>query len=212
MALINGIYVFIDGDGENVTKDVERSEHPIEDGSVITDHVRRKPIELSLSGKIVKRGEVAASTTIKQIEKLKDSGTLITYVGRNALSNMQITSFQTGHPNSVWGGCTFSMTMKETEIAKPSYPISKNKGGTQQVSKNQENKVYHTVKKGDNCWNLVTKQYKTTVFYDDGEPIPNLTPMQKCEHIMALNPNAFSRKGDFRTLQIGKKIFVGFRK
>lgn len=204
MALINGIYVFIDGDGENVTKDVERSEHPIEDGSVITDHIRRKPIELSLSGKIVKRGEVAANTTIQQIEKLKDSGTLITYVGRNALSNMQITSFQTGHPNSVWGGCTFSMTLKETEIAKPSYTATTKKGGTQQVSKGENENVYHTVKKGDCIWNLVTKQYKTL------KPKYSKT-MDKCNWVMQQNPSAFSRKGDFRTLQIGKKILIGMR-
>ena len=117
MALINNIWVFVSGDGENVTKDVERSEHPIEDGSVITDHVRRKPIELSLSGKIVKRDNVEASEALRQIERLKNSGSLITYVGRNAMSNLQITSFSTCHPNSVWGGCTFSMTLKETEIA-----------------------------------------------------------------------------------------------
>lgn len=60
--------MFISSDGENVTKDVERTEHPIESGSVITDHIRRKPIELSLSGKIVKRGGISAADTLKKLE------------------------------------------------------------------------------------------------------------------------------------------------
>ena len=210
MALINNNYIFVES--EDLSNDIESSSHPVERGIDITDSIQRKPCELSISGKIVNHGNTKAADILAKIKELQKNGSLIDYVGRNALSNMQIQSLSTSHPNTIWGGCEFNMTLKEVKIAKPAYTeTKKNDGGTQQVSKGSSNKVYHIVKKGDCCWNLVTKQYKSLVFYDVGEPIPNQTPMEKCHEIMAANPHAFSRKGDFRTLQIGAKIFVGFR-
>lgn len=213
MALINNYYVFVAD--ESVTHDVETTSHAVEKGEPITDHVKRNPYVISISGKIVDHDNKKASDILSALLKLQSEGSLINYLGRNYGGNFQIQSFNTSHPNTVWGGCEFDMTLKEVKIAKQAVVKkdgSKGTTSTQQVSKGENNKVYHIVKKGDCCWNLVTKQYKTLVFYDDGEPIPNQTPTQKCNEIMALNPHAFSRKGDFRTLQIGAKIFVGFRK
>lgn len=210
MALLNNLYIFVES--EDLAHDIESTSHPVEKGVEITDHIQRKAVELSLKGKIVSYNGKKASDILAQIKQLQLKGSLITYVGRNTIYNVQIQSLSTSHPNTNWGGCDFSMSLKEIRIAKPAYTETKNaKAGTQQVDKGNNNKVYHTVKKGDCCWNLVTKQYKNLVFYDDGEPIKNQTTMEKCNEIMALNPHAFSRKGDFRTLQIGAKIFVGFR-
>ena len=204
MALINNLYIFVES--EDVTRDVESTSHPVEKGVEITDHIQRTPEELSLSGKIVDYENMKASDILDKIQSLKNSGSLITYVGRNALSNLQIQSFSTSHPYTNWGGCDFSMTLKEVRIAKPAYTATKqNNGGTQQVSKGENENVYHTVKKGDCIWNLVTKQYKSL------EPKFSST-MKKCEWVMEQNQSAFSRKGDFRTLQIGKKILIGYRK
>ena len=205
MALINNIPIFVES--EEVDSGVESTSHPVEKGVDITDHIKKNPVGLSLQGKIVDRGGMKAADILAKIKQLKDSGSLITYVGRNAMGNMQIQGFSTSHPNTVWGGCEFSMTLKEVRIAKPAYNAStkKNNGGTQQVDKGENKNVYHTVKKGDCIWNLVTKQYKSL------EPKYSKI-MDKCNWVMQQNPNAFSRKGDFRTLQIGKKILVGYRK
>lgn len=205
MALINNLYVFVES--EDVDRGVESTSHPVEQGVDITDHIKKNPTQLSIQGKIVSRGGLKASDILDKITQLKNSGSLITYVGRNALSNMQIQSFSTSHPNTVWGGCEFSMTLKEVRIAKPAYNAStnKNNGGTQQIDKGENKNVYHTVKKGDTIWTLVTKQYKSL------EPKYSKV-MDKCNYVMNQNPHAFSRKGDFRTLQIGKKILIGYRK
>lgn len=203
MALVNNLYVFVEN--EDLTHDIESTSHPVEKGIDITDHVRRKPYELSISGKIVDYGSTKATDILNKIKELQKSGSLITYKGRNNLSNMQIQNFSTSFPYTNWGGCDFSMSLTEVRIAKPAYTAAK-KVGTQQVDKGENKNVYHTVKKGDCIWALViTGAYKSL------EPKYS-KPMDKCNYIMSKNPNAFSRKGDFRTLKIGAKIFVGYRK
>lgn len=208
MALINNNYVFVAD--EQLMRDVESTSHPVEKGIDTTDHARRMPYELSISGKIVNHNGKKANEIVAALTTLQKNGSLITYVGRNAMSNMQIQSFETSHPNTVWGGCEFTMSLKEVRIAKPAYtaPAKSNKkknSGTQQVKKSSNTKIYHKVKKGDTVWNLVTKTYKSL------EPKYS-KPMDKCKWVMSQNPKAFSRKGDFGTLQIGKKLYIGYRK
>lgn len=207
MALINNNYVFVEE--ENVVYDAESTSHPVEKGIAFTDHVQRKPVEVSITGKIVNHGNVKASDTLTKIKELQKSGSLITYVGRTKISNLQIQSFNTNYTNANWGGCDFDMTLKEVRIAKTAYtPVKKTtvkkKVGTQQVSKGANTKVYYKVKKGDCVWNIVTKKYKTL------KPVYSKT-MDKCKWIMKQNPNAFSRKNDFGTLKIGAKLYVGYR-
>lgn len=234
MAFINNLYVFIED--ESLTHDVEGTSHPVEKGIEITDHIRRTPVEISLKGRIVGyttqtkcplcgvpltgrgRNQKCSSCNgnlknldgyssfdvLSRLKALQKSGSLINYVGRNSLSNMQIRSFSTAHPYTNSGGCNFDMTLVEVRIAQPAYTENKS-GGTQQVETGDNKNVYHIVKKGDCIWNLVTKQYKSL------EPKFSKI-MDKCNWVMSKNPDAFSRKGDFRTLQIGKKILIGVRK
>lgn len=68
--------------------------------------------------------------------------------------------------------------------------------GTQQVRSGSTAAVYHTVKKGDTVYALVNK-YKT------GKTV---------SWVINNNPGAFSRKGDARTLQIGKKLLMGYKR
>lgn len=204
LATINNLYVFVED--ESLAHNVEGSSHPVEKGVDITDHIQRKAIELSIKGKIVDYGEYKAADVLSQIKELQKSGSLITYMGRNNLQNLQIQGFSTSHPYTNWGGCDFDMTLKEVRIAQPAYTAEKkNNAGTQQVNNGDNKNVYHTVKKGDCVWNLVSKQYKSL------EP-KYASVMEKCNWIMNQNQSAFSKKGDFRTLQIGKKILVGYRK
>ena len=204
MATINNLYVFVED--ESINHNGESTSHPVEQGIDITDHYQRKPVELSLKGRIVDQGNNKAPDILSELKELQKSGSLITYQGRNNMKNLQIQDFSTSHPYTNWGGCDFNMTLKEVRIAKPTYTAEKkNNAGTQQVEKGENKNVYHTVKKGDCVWNLVTKKYKSL------EPkYPNT--MQKCDWVMSQNQSAFSRKGDFRTLQIGKKLLIGFRK
>lgn len=198
MAKLNGLYLFITS--EEVSYGVEATTHPVEDGIDITDHVRRKARSISLSGEIVGSN---ASTIRSKIIALHQKGALCEYAGRTSLSDCIIEDFSTSHPNTVWGGCEFSMTLKEIRTAKSAYKSgSRTRASTQQItSKSTSSNVYHTVKKGDCVWALVAasnapyKKYGAT-----------------CNQVMAWNPDAFSRRGDFRTLKIGYRLKVGERK
>lgn len=206
MALLNNWYVFVQD--ESVSYEVESTSHAVEKGEPITDHVKRNPEVLSISGKIADYDSKKASEILSALLKLQADGSLINYLGRNYGGDYQIQSFNTSHPNTVWGGCEFDMTLKQVRIAKKAViKQDGNKGttSTQQVDKGENKNVYHTVKKGECVWNLVTKNYKSL------EPKFN-TVMKKCEWVMQQNPNAFSRKGDFRTLKINAKLLVGYRK
>lgn len=204
MGLINNNYVLVQQ--EEVNYDSESTSHPVETGIELTDHVRRKPITLSLSGVIVKTGSKKSADIIANIKKLQKDGSLIKYVGRITLGNLQIQSFHTSYENTNWGGCSFDMELKEVRIAKSSYDAAKSKAlSAKQTTQGSNSKVYHTVKKGDCIWSLViTGPYKNLK--------PSYSkPMDKCNWVMSQNQSAFSRRGDFRTLQIGKKIYVGYR-
>lgn len=72
---------------------------------------------------------------------------------------------------------------------------SKTNSGTKKTTTGTETKVYHTVKKGDTVYALVNK-YKTG---------------KSCQWVIDNNSNAFSRKGDAKTLQIGKKLLMGYK-
>lgn len=199
MAKLNGLYIFVVD--EDMSYGVEVTSHTVETGIEISDHVKRKGVTLSLTGEIV--GKNAASV-LSKIKTMHQTGTLCKYVGRTALSNCVIAEFATSHPHNIWGGCSFSMTLKEIRTASTSYKQKTKqtkKTGTQQVkNQSKETGVFHTVKKGDTIWDLVAA--------------PN-APYKKygltCDDIMKMNPNAFSRPGDFRTLKIGAKLVIGVR-
>lgn len=159
MAFINNLHVFIEDGGEIITRGVEVTQHPVESGLPITDNVKRSPVSLSLSGKIV---GTDAETIKRNLEDLHNKGGLVKYQGVHILSNALITAFETSASSSVYGGYEFSMTIDEVRITQSAYvePSTKNvtKGGTQQVQKNTD-KRYHTVKKGDCLWNIAKKYY-----------------------------------------------------
>ena len=213
MALLNNLYLFVTK--EDVSYGVETTEHTVEKGIDITDHVRRTASTLSISGEIVGKN---ANSILAQLHKIRNNGQVVKYSGRNNITNCLITSFSTGHPNTIWGGCEFSMTLKEIRTASVSYKAAGSKktkakakkAGTQQkVKKSKQVDVTHKVKKGDTVWALVAggkAPYKNLQ-----RPAINGKTYSACDWVMAQNQGAFSRKGDFRTLQIGKKLKVGVR-
>ena len=116
MALLNNLYIFVEE--ESVDMAINSTTHPVEKGLPTTSTIKKEPIELSIQGKLVDNSKYDAETVKKKIEKLKDEGSLIKYVGSTNLSNMQIQSFNCGYSNK---GIEYSMTLKQVRIAKPSY-------------------------------------------------------------------------------------------
>lgn len=112
MALINGsLYIFVEK--EDVKRGIEAVTHLVEKGICITDHVRRNPVTIAISGEIVGKN---AADILSQITKAHQTGALVSYVGRNTIKNAQIVVFDTGRPNNIWGGCRFTMEIKEVQL------------------------------------------------------------------------------------------------
>ena len=167
MALINEHYVFVID--EDVKRGVSISEHPVESGLNITDNVKREPMVISISGEIV--GQNAANVMAK-IEALHHKGSYVKYVGRNIMSKAIITSFDTSHPNTIYGGCAFTMEIKEIRIAKSPLVVKKatvqkqvtTTTPTSSTSSKSTSKKY-TVKKGDTLWAIAKKYYGSGAQY-----------------------------------------------
>lgn len=206
MALINNNYVL--AETENITYDAESTSHPVESGISITDHIKRQPVTISISGYITDTESKRSTEIIDNIKKLQSEGSLINYVGRISIGSMQIQSFSCDYSNKTWGGCQFSLELKEIRVVSSAYDANKSKAlnkSSQQVSQGDRTAVYHIVKKGECVWALVI-----TGAYKNLKPTYS-KPMDKCNWVMSQNQSAFSRRGDFRTLQIGKRILVGYR-
>lgn len=209
LALLNNIYVFCEQ--ESVDYSGESTSHPVEKGIELTDSYKRSPIELSISGKIVDNKKEKAKDILNKLIKLKNEGSLIKYVGCISLGNMQIQNISVTSTYQNWGGYDVDISLKEIRVAKSAYDaaksaqLSKKAAQSAQTKKGNNSKVYHVVKKGDCIWSLcITGPYKNLK--------PSYSkPMDKCRWVMSQNQSAFSRRGDFRTLQISKRILVGYR-
>lgn len=159
MAYINQYYLFVDGDGESTNRSVALSDHPVEKGMVITDNVRREPLEISISGKLVGSD---AETVKTNLEALMNQGSYVKYIGKEILSNAVILSFNTSRDIAVDGGMLFDMTIREIRVAQSAYRDASTgktvKSGLQQIVRNN-NEVYHTVKDGDTLYSLSLMYY-----------------------------------------------------
>jgi len=164
MALLNNYYIFVAD--ESVKRGVSVSEHPVESGLNITDNVKRNAKVISIDGEIVGSN---AKQVLSKIEALHNNGKYVKYIGQNILSNAIITDFDTDHPNTIYGGCAFSMTITEVRIAKSPLVVKKKTSSTKKTTtgtkqttkkstKNTKAKTYK-VKKGDTLWAIAKKYY-----------------------------------------------------
>lgn len=156
MALLNEHYIFVQD--EDVQRGVKVSEHPVEKGVNITDNVKREAVVIKIKGEIVGAN---AAATLSAITTLHQKGKYVKYIGRNVINNAIISSFNTSHPNTIHGGCSFDMEIKEIRIAKSAYTgkSKKTKGGTKQKTKKSKKPKTYKVKKGDTLWKIATKYY-----------------------------------------------------
>lgn len=121
MALINNIYVL--AEKEDLSNETETVTHPVESSKIPTaSGIKKQPVSLSISGKIVNTENLTAKQAIAKIKALQNGGSLITYVGQcGTIKNLQIQSFSDNYSHKNYGGADFSMTLTEIRIAKSAY-------------------------------------------------------------------------------------------
>ena len=160
MALINQIYVFVET--EEVKRDTQISDHPVEEGIDLTDQVKRSPLLLSLSGEIVGDNY---ENQVFSLEQMQKKGELVEYIGVNRLSRALITSFSTEHSGKIRGGCSFSMEIREIRIAASAFTTGSGNTGNQQVEEATDAPTEETpvrtymVQSGDTLWRLAKAYY-----------------------------------------------------
>ena len=144
---------------EKPDKSIKTSEHPIEDGSNITDHIHREAVTMAISG-IVTGPD--AGTRRKQLETYMNKGTRLKYVYRNVMNGMIIENFSTVHDANIKNGFKFSLTMKQVKIAKKARVVKLaqtkpvTNGGRRQPTPTPPKRVY-TVVRGDNLTKIGRK-------------------------------------------------------
>lgn len=147
---------------EKADKGVKTTDHPIEDGFAIVDHVEREPKTLSISGVIVGPD---ASTRLAKLEKYMNEGKRLDYIGRLKLTNVVIEKISTPVNSKIKNGFEFDISLKQVIVAKKQVvtqgkkPQPKtNKGQIQPVQKNKSKRTY-VVQRGDTLWKIAQKVY-----------------------------------------------------
>jgi hypothetical protein len=98
------------------TSDVEVTEKPVERGQDVSDHVKKKPETLSISGVIV--GDDAGQK-LNKLKEYQRTGKLLFYIHRVWWNNVVIESLNTRHSATVANGFEFDMVLKVVRIAVP---------------------------------------------------------------------------------------------
>jgi len=113
-------------DGEQIELDVvteERpefntdvSDHPIEDGASVTDHVSLRPISVPISGIVAGEG---AADKIATLRRWRNERHRLKFTGRNIFKNYAISALQTEHDAGVGDGFRFRLELQQVRIVKP---------------------------------------------------------------------------------------------
>lgn len=89
------------------------SDHALEEGEPVTDHVESETKTISISGTII--DPTGAKRNL--LEKYEAEGTLHTFNFTSRLENVIIESFNTTNDSSIKDGYSFTMSLKQIRIA-----------------------------------------------------------------------------------------------
>ena len=96
---------------EAVSRQSTITDNPVEGGGNIQDHVFCQPLTIQLQGTAINGAD-----TIAALSAMWKKGDILTYTGRNRISNLVIQNLQSTHDPSNRNGFTFSATLKQITI------------------------------------------------------------------------------------------------
>lgn len=91
------------------------TEHAVEDGQEIADHLRRQPRTLSLSCTIA---GTDWETRYERLKELAEGQELLSWVGAEIWENMVIESFDPTRTVQVANGVRFELTLRQVRVAR----------------------------------------------------------------------------------------------
>ncbi|MGR6904726.1 phage baseplate protein [Lysinibacillus sp. BSL11] len=118
------------------------TDHALEDGEQVTDHVKSNPITISITGIILDDTE----GKVLKLRKYRENGEIFEFDYMTALKHLVITDFNRDYEAKIKDGYAFTMTLKQIKVAKVakfvsvSIPVKKqtkpvSKKGRQQTKK-----------------------------------------------------------------------------
>ncbi|MEA0552963.1 hypothetical protein U1P98_04465 [Lysinibacillus irui] len=122
------------------------TEHALEDGEQITDHVKSNPTTISLTGVILDGTEAK----VLKLRQYREKGVIFDFDYMTSLKHVIITDFNRDYEAKIKDGYAFTMTLKQIKVAKVgkfvsvSIPVKKQtkpvtKKGRQQKKKTPAN-------------------------------------------------------------------------
>lgn len=93
----------------------EISEHAVEDGEEIADHVRLRPRSLQITATIAGHDY---ETRYERLRELADSRKIGTYVGVTVWDNVVIEQFDPAHTVQVSNGVTCTFALRQVRVAR----------------------------------------------------------------------------------------------
>jgi LysM repeat protein len=180
---------------EKFGKSVSISEHPVEEGFNISDHVEMDVQPINLKVNIVRPTFERAQKAVDILEKKMANGDKVVYQNtRKTYTNLLIESIDISRDSSIGNGYSGTIVLKKVRIAQQAYIPPKqnsqikkvtNSGRKQTQNKPKTTVKHHTIRRGETYWGIAPK-YGTT-----------------WQTIQRLNPGVDPRK-----LQIGQRVRV----
>lgn len=90
---------------------------PLEDNSVVSDHVQNKPITIHITGIITGKGKYPQEQ-LDLLRKYCIQGTVGQYYGIQTLWSFAITNLENKHTADVGNGCSFTMDLQQVLTAR----------------------------------------------------------------------------------------------
>jgi LysM repeat protein len=145
---------------EKYDEAIKSTDHPIEDGESIVDHIEKTPVTLEITGVIAGSD---AQARLNKLRSYMNSGKLLKYVYKTSISNVIIESMPHDHIVDIaGGGFEFSIKLKQISLAKasilakPKQTAPKSNKGIQQPKGATPLKIYVVVR-GDNLTKIGRK-------------------------------------------------------
>lgn len=114
---------------ESLSESSSTTDHALEDGEQITDHIEHDPITLNLTGLIVDPGD----EKLLKLRKYRQDGKILSYNYRTRLETVVITSFDSDKSKDIRDGYVFTMTLKQIRLSKRAEVIRVTKPTEKQV-------------------------------------------------------------------------------
>ena len=139
-----------------VSESSTTTDHALEDGEQISDHVQSDPITLSLSGTLYGDHE----QKVLKLREFREKGEIFTFDYMTNYGNVIIIDFNRDYTSSVKNGFNFTMSLKQIKLAKVAKTVAVKvpvKRQTKAVTKKGRQQPKKTVKSASKA---TTNKYK----------------------------------------------------